>query len=326
MQNQSNLKYTHNENIRKHLKNIIQNNKLSNAYIFYGPRGIGKKAIALEFIKTLLLKDNFNSNSEKKISENNHPDLEIIEPTFLDKGQLIKQSNFASERQKNIIPIIRIDQIRNAKYFISQKSIQADKKIVLIDDAHLLNESASNCLLKTLEEPSNGLFILLTSKLNLLLDTIKSRCQRIRFNNLSNYQLKEFLKNNINSDIDTDHDHNYIEEFIYLSNGSPGKMIENINTWNTIPKNIKEKIISPINSLPDIYILSKNISEHLDYDQQEFLVEYIQVLWWKTIRSEKIIKVLEELKSNLKNNIQPRISWEMILLRISMIIYPDMIN
>ena len=42
------MKYTHNENIRKHLKNIIQNNKLSNAYIFYGPRGIGKKAIALD--------------------------------------------------------------------------------------------------------------------------------------------------------------------------------------------------------------------------------------------------------------------------------------
>ena len=73
--------------------------------------------------------------------------------------------------KKSGYEIIKIAQIRNIKTFLSQKSINSEKKIVLINDAHLLNEAASNCLLKTLEEPSNGIFILLTSKLNLLLDT-----------------------------------------------------------------------------------------------------------------------------------------------------------
>ena len=52
--------------------------------------------------------------------------------------------------------IIKIAQIRKIKTFLSQKSINSEKKIVLIIDAHLLNEAASNCLLKTLEEPSNA--------------------------------------------------------------------------------------------------------------------------------------------------------------------------
>ena len=89
--------------------------------------------------------------------------------------------------------IIKIAQIRNIKTFLGQKSINSEKKIVLIIDAHLLNEAASNCLLKTLEEPSNGIFILLTSKLNLLLDTIISRCQIVRFRSFSSKQIKSIL-------------------------------------------------------------------------------------------------------------------------------------
>ena len=90
--------------------------------------------------------------------------------------------------------IIKIAQIRNIKTFLSQKSINSEKKIVLIIDAHLLNEAASNCLLKTLEEPSNGIFILLTSKLNFLLDTITSRCQIIRFRSFSSKQIKSIFE------------------------------------------------------------------------------------------------------------------------------------
>ena len=90
--------------------------------------------------------------------------------------------------------IIKISQIRNIKTFLSQKSINSEKKIVLIIDAHLLNEAASTCLLKTLEEPSNGIFILLTSKLNLLLDTITSRCQIVKFRSFSSKQVKVDLR------------------------------------------------------------------------------------------------------------------------------------
>ena len=94
---------------------------------------------------------------------------------------------------------IKIAQIRNIKSFLGQKSINSGKKIVLIIDAHLLNEAASNCLLKTLEEPNNGIFILLTSKLNLLLNTIISRCQIIRFPSFSSKKINSILGNYLDS-------------------------------------------------------------------------------------------------------------------------------
>ena len=161
---------------------------------FYGAEGLGKKQTALQFIKEIFKQYSPSENVEEKITNNNHPDFLIIEPDSL----LATKSSVSLDVEKKIksgSEIIKIAQIRNIKTFLSQKSINSEKKIILIIDAHLLNEAASNCLLKILEEPSNGIFILLTSKLNLLLDTIISRCQMIRFRSLSNNQIKSILKN-----------------------------------------------------------------------------------------------------------------------------------
>jgi len=124
--------------------------------------------------------------------------------------------------------IIKIAQIRNIKTFLSHKSINSEKKIVLIIDAHLLNEAASNCLLKTLEEPSNGIFILLTSKLNLLLDTIISRCQIVRFRSFSSKQIQSILREyldtsklNINTKLK-------LEDLINSANGSPNQLLKTL--------------------------------------------------------------------------------------------------
>ena len=101
-------------------------------------------------------------NVEERVTNNNHPDFLIIKP---DSNLATKSSGIfdLDKKIKSGSEIIKIAQIRNIKTFLSQKSINSEKKIVLIKEAHLLNEAASNCLLKTLEEPSNGIFILLTS-------------------------------------------------------------------------------------------------------------------------------------------------------------------
>ena len=182
-----------NEEVNTILKNIIKNKSLANGYIFYGAEGLGKKQTALQFIKEIFKQSSPNENVEEIVTNNNHPDFLIIEPDSL----LAIKSSGSSDLEKTIksgSEIIKIAQIRNIKTFLSQKSINSDKKIVLIIDAHLLNEAASNCLLKTLEEPSNGIFILLTSRLNLLLDTITSRCQIVRFRSFSSKQIKSISK------------------------------------------------------------------------------------------------------------------------------------
>ena len=148
-----------NQEVNTCLNNIIKNKSFANGYIFYGAEGVGKKQTALGFIKEIFKQSSPSENVEERITNNNHPDFLIIEPNSL----LATKSTVSFDLEKTIksgSEIIKIAQIRNIKTFLGQKSINSEKKIVLIIDAHLLNEAASNCLLKTLEEPSNGIFIL----------------------------------------------------------------------------------------------------------------------------------------------------------------------
>ena len=136
-----------NKEVNQNLRNIINRKIFSNGYIFYGPEGIGKKDTAIQFIKEIFNQYSSNSNIEEKIINNNHPDFLLIEPTYFQNSKLMSRSG--TESSKNKKETIRIEQIRNIKTFLSQKSIETEKKIVLIIDADLLNEASSNCLLKT---------------------------------------------------------------------------------------------------------------------------------------------------------------------------------
>jgi len=114
---------------------------LANGYIFYGAEGLGKKLTALQFIKEIFKLSSPSENVEEKITNNNHPDFLIIEPDSL-LGTKSSGSSDIEKKIKSGSEIIKIAQIRNIKSFLGQKSINSEKKIVLIIDAHLLNESA----------------------------------------------------------------------------------------------------------------------------------------------------------------------------------------
>ncbi len=301
--------------IKLKLEKIVQENSISNAYIFYGPEHIGKKETALRFISEIIRTNNSDLDAYPKIKDNNYPDYLKIEPTYLSKGNLINNSEIDKDKNQKNKALIRIEQIRNIKVFLSKKSIQSAKKFILIENAHLLNESSSNCLLKTLEEPTNGVFILLTSKLNLLLDTIISRCQTIRFKPYSEQELKQLLEQSKHKTSELLSDSETLENLILISNGSPGTLLNNLEIWDQIPKNIKNDIKFPLKNYEKILFLAKNITTHLDLNQQEFLLNYIQRTWWKRTKNKKIAEILESIKYNINSNIQPRISWEVGLLK-----------
>jgi len=310
-----NNNFLFNEEVNKCLNSIIKNKSFANGYIFCGAEGVGKKQTALQFIKEIFRQYSPSENVEEKITKNNHPDFLIIEPESL----LTTKHSRSSDLEKTIksgSDIIKITQIRNIKTFLGQKAINSEKKIVLIIDAHLLNEAASNCLLKTLEEPSNGMFILLTSKLNLLLDTIISRCQIVRFRSFSSKQIKSICEDYLDASKLKINAKLKFEDLVNSANGSPGQLLKNIEIWSELSDEIINKLNSPLKNSLEILEVSKLISEKLDIKQQIYLVNFIQIFWWRKTKNFDLVKKLQDLKFNLKKNIQPRLSWEITFLKI----------
>jgi len=306
-----------NKEVNTYLNNIIKNKSFANGYIFFGAEGVGKKETALQFIKEIFKQSSPNENVEERITNNNYPDFLIIEPDSL----LATKSSGSFNLEKTIksgSEIIKIAQIRKIRNFLGQKSINSEKKIVLIIDAHLLNEAASNCLLKTLEEPSNGIFILLTSKLNLLLDTIISRFQIVRFRSFSSNRIKSILKEYLDTSKLNINLNFKFDDLINSANGSPNQLFKNIEIWNDFSDEIINKLDSPIKNSLEILEISKSISEKLEIPQQICLVNLIQIIWWRKTKKIGLVKKLENLKYLLRKNIQPRLAWEIAFLKISM--------
>jgi DNA polymerase-3 subunit delta' len=165
-------------------------NHLPHAFLFTGNEGLGKWNVANLFAKLLLCRNTNNDNLEypcqscsscQLINAGTHPDLLIVQ-----KG----------EKEK----AIRVDQIRELIAELYQTSSQGGAKIALINATDNMNIAASNALLKTLEEPPAGVYIILISANPALLPaTIRSRCQTINFKPPTSSEVKEWLvnKNNV---------------------------------------------------------------------------------------------------------------------------------
>ena len=94
--------------------------------------------------------------------------------------------------------------------------------------------------------------------------------------------------------------------------------MKNIEVWNDFSDEIINKLNSPIiKSSLEILEISKSISEKLEISQQICLVNLIQTIWWRKTKNISLVKKLENLKYLLRKNIQPRLAWEITLLKIS---------
>ena len=162
------------------------------------------------------------------------------------------------------------------------------------------------------------LFILLTSKLNLLLDTIISRCQIIRFRSFSGKQIKSILKEYLDTSKLKINTKLKFEDLINAASGSPNQLLRNIEVWNDFSDEIISKLDSPMTSTLEILEISKSISDNLEISQQISLVNLIQAIWWRKTKNISLVKKLENLKYLLRKNIQPRLAWEVTFLKISM--------
>ena len=107
------------------------------------------------------------------------------------------------------------------------------------------------------------------------------------------------------------------QDLVNSANGSPGNLCKNIEIWKELSDEITSKLNFPLKDNLEILQVCKSISEQLEIYQQICLINLIQQIWWRKTRNINLVKKLEKLKLHIKNNIQPRLAWEVTLLKIA---------
>ncbi len=229
---------------REILTKIYTSRRIPHAFLFSGKEGVGKFSTSLQYAKML----NQNIPQDKKntvfskIESISEPYIKYIFPLPRGKGELSDDSpydklsqdvieqihNHVSEKIKN--PFynfriessnnIKINSIRDIRKFISMKFDDFVYRFIIISDAHLMNDESQNALLKSLEEPPEGvIFVLLTPFPEMLLPTIISRCWKINFKPLSRDTVRNILIKKFSIDFET------AEKVSYFSDGSVDEAI-----------------------------------------------------------------------------------------------------
>jgi len=318
------------ERVIKILTKSLKENKISSSYIFVGSEGTGKKLTAIEFTKAvncLNLNKNLeacdNCHSCNEINKQYCPDLKMVETT---KG------------------LIKIEQIREIRKEIELKPFRSKKKVYIIDKAEKMTIEASNCLLKTIEEPPYyAIIILICSKIDPILPTIISRCQIVNFGLVTSLKIKELLLNKIDNlekdkaeiisklaqgsigkafKLSEDKEY-YIrrEEVLdYLSAISPGKY------GNDIFVKV-EKMVSEIDRIEEILEIIKlwyrDILIIKNTGNQKYIVncDKLEILGKKSqIYSQKmlidILDYLEQVEEYLMKNVNKRLILERLFIKM----------
>jgi len=278
-----------------YLKKIAKSERIPHALLFSGGEHLGKKTIALEFIRLLFGRD-FKSLK-------GHPDFILITPT-------------ESE--------IQIAQIRELIWKLSLKPSLAPIKAAIIDQAHLMNQEAQNCFLKTLEEPrGNTILILITEYPEMLFPTILSRCQIIKFYPIKKEEIENYFKNQGVKE-------GKIKEILEISNNKPGEALDFLMEPQKLEERIQRK-------KELVKILKSDLSFRFQYAKEiskESNLKEILNIWLSCFREnlltnlnskqpeilKKLKNILQKIQSTIflisTTNVNPRLALEILMLEI----------
>ncbi len=237
------------------LKNAIKNNQLAHAFLFCGPRGVGKTTCARILAKTINCLD---QTSEGEACNVCNSCVSFDAGTSMNIHELDAASNNSVDDIRSLV-----DQVRFAP--------QAGKyKVYIVDEVHMLSTSAFNAFLKTLEEPPPfAIFILATTEKHKILPTILSRCQIFDFKRITNYDTVEHLqeiceKENIKADKAALH---------VIAQKSEGCMRDSLS--------ILDKIVSFTNGA----VTYSNTLEHLNILDEDYYFKLLDFLFQQDLSS-----------------------------------------
>ena len=299
------------------LKGAIALKRIVPAYLFAGSPGVGRSLAARMFIEWLFCADippEKHPSVQRRLQQGNHPDLLWVEPTYLHNGILLSAAEAAEKGlTRKAPPQIRLEQIRQIGQFLSRSSLEASRKVVVLEQAETMAESAANGLLKTLEEPGQATLILIAPSVESLLPTLVSRCQRIPFYRLTQENMESVLRQ-------TGHDQILeASSILAIAQGSPGAAIAAFEQLQAIPAELLTQLSQPPKTLRKALELAKEIDKTLDTEAQLWLLDYLQHNYWRSLSSPKIIQQLEQARKYLRSYAQPRLVWEVTLLELSQV-------
>ena len=275
------------------LKNAIINDKISHAYLFTGPRGTGKTSTAKVFAKTINCENRINGEACGKCNSclNFSHSSDIIE--------IDAASNNGVDDIRELINNVKIAPT-SSKY-----------KIYIIDEVHMMTQSAFNALLLTLEEPpAHAIFIMATTNVESVPITILSRCQRFNFKKIELNTIKEQLskickEENIKITPDA------LDEIAYLSEGGLRDALSLLDQLSSENEEITiDKILMNYGSISSLFI--KNIIENIENNDADKIILAMKELensssdykvFIKKLVKELINKAILIKQTNLKTNL-----------------------
>lgn len=302
------------------VRRMLSSGKIPHAFLFTGISGVGKYTTALALAKALNCTHSTadfcgTCVSCKKIEAGRHPDITLIGP------------------EKNVI---KIGQIRKLQQDIVFAPIEADWRVVIIDQAETMNKETANCLLKTLEEPPSAtVLILVASATSRLLPTVLSRCQKIVFAPLSRHVLQTLLENEglprEQASAVAAHahgslhwarrllDNSLIDDFNSLTSimTAPctiGACLELAGTLSKSPERLSALLVLLLEWLRDVLLYREGADKQLFFnaDQPACLMQAAQYIG--PCRLEKKIARVLNLMSSQHHNINMQLGLESLLL------------
>lgn len=312
--------------------------RLSHAYLFSGQEQLGKKTLAIEFVKFLNCQLNDFSKPRTAFHENDK--AERITQKVVRGKRPCQVCRSCQDTQKDMHPDfilirpassrgeIQISQIRELIWKLSLRPYSAPFKTAIIDQAHLMTPEAQNCFLKILEEPKGkALLILMTEYPELLLSTILSRVQKIRFFPVKRTEIENYL---INQGISQ----NKAEYFSSLSLGKPGMAINFFLDAQSLKE--QEKLISDLTKISNSDFIfrfqyAKELSLKSPQAIKEVLYIWLQYFreillksmkdavfsYYSLVQLKKILKLIQRTNFLISTtNINSRLALEILLSEI----------
>ena len=258
------------EPVKKLLAHALQQRAYSHAYLFEGPPGLGKEALAREFVAAILCSSEnppcHTCQSCRQVAAGTHPELRVIQPEDPEKDTSVS-----------------VEVIRTMIKDIYLKPYQGDWKVYIIPRAEILTFQAQNALLKTLEEPPDHAVMILTSaQPEKLLPTVLSRCQKAVFRPVKRERIEKWLQEVHRLPLDQ------AKNLAAYANGTPDravKMVESesfrqqVQLFLTLTDTLAEGKLSPL----------LETGEFLQQDKNQALE--VLSMWQEWIRDLQVISL-----------------------------------